>query len=226
MKKAKRSLISILFLLMTLTLTGGMTAQAAKVKLSATKITVAVGKTKKLKVKNTYKKITWKSSNKAVAAVSNKGIVTAKKAGKAIVSAKVKGGKKYKCIVTVKENKKTYNTQVYKDQYVTITVAYITPQNIFYTVKNNSNQVIQVDCDHFQLDGKTYTYQDTNYSVSTIMLAPAETRTYEFCDWDCGNKISFSISEIECKKITGIFNIWDSVGNLLKVASFSNVSLK
>ena len=75
------------------------TVKAAK--LNKKKATVKVGKSVKLKVKNTSKKVTWSSSNKKVAKVSKAGKVTGVKAGKATIKAKV-GGKTLKCKVTVK----------------------------------------------------------------------------------------------------------------------------
>ncbi len=70
-------------------------------KLNKKKATVKVGKSVKLKVKNTSKKVTWSSSNKKVAKVSKAGKVTGVKAGKATIKAKV-DGKALKCKVTVK----------------------------------------------------------------------------------------------------------------------------
>jgi len=64
-------------------------------------LSLTVGKTYKLKVKNTSKKVKWSSNKKSVATVTNKGVVRAKKKGTAIITAKV-GKKKYKCKVTVK----------------------------------------------------------------------------------------------------------------------------
>lgn len=75
-------------------------AQAAQVKLNAKKVTLQKGKKKTLKLKDATGKITWKSSKKSVAAVSKKGVVTAKKPGKVTITATNKG-KKYKCTVTV-----------------------------------------------------------------------------------------------------------------------------
>ena len=54
-----------------------------------------------MKILNTSKKVTWSSSKKAVATVSAKGKITAKKAGTTTITGKV-NGKKYKCKVTVK----------------------------------------------------------------------------------------------------------------------------
>ena len=81
----------------------GQGSASGKVKLNKTKVTLTVGKTVKLKLKNAPKgkKITWKSSKKSVAAVSSKGIVKAKKKGTAKIIAKA-AGKRYTCKVTVK----------------------------------------------------------------------------------------------------------------------------
>ena len=75
--------------------------EAASIKLNATQLTLKNVRSYQLKVTNTKKKVTWKSSNKSVATVSSTGKVTAKKAGKATITAKV-AGKTLKCKVTVK----------------------------------------------------------------------------------------------------------------------------
>lgn len=74
---------------------------SAAVKINSSKATLVKGKTKQLKIQGTSKKVVWTSSKKSVATVNSKGKVTAKKAGTAIISAKVKG-KTYKCKITVK----------------------------------------------------------------------------------------------------------------------------
>ena len=80
-------------------------AKAKKPVLSKKKLTMSVGESKTLKVKNTKKKVKWSSGKKSVASVSKKGRVKAKKKGKANVIAKIKK-KKYICKVTVKVKKK------------------------------------------------------------------------------------------------------------------------
>lgn len=74
---------------------------AVPIKLSAKKVTLKVGKSKTLKVTGTTSKVSWKTSNKKIAKVS-KGKVTAVKAGKAKITAKV-GKKSLVCTVTVKK---------------------------------------------------------------------------------------------------------------------------
>lgn len=90
----------------------GSDVQAAKKKVQLNKktVTLEVGKKVTLKLKNApkKKKITWSSNKKKIATVSKKGVVTAKKAGKANIIAKV-NGKKYICKVTVKTKKKEDN---------------------------------------------------------------------------------------------------------------------
>jgi uncharacterized protein YkwD len=75
-------------------------ADAATMKLNTTKKTLIIGNTYKLKVKNTEKSAVWRSSNPKLATVSQTGLVTAKKAGKVTITAKV-GKKKLTCKVTV-----------------------------------------------------------------------------------------------------------------------------
>ena len=82
----------------------------AKVKLNKTKLSMNVGKTATLKLKNNKKKVKWSSSNKKVARVSAKGKVKGLKKGKATITAKV-GKKKYKCKVTVKARKEAKATK-------------------------------------------------------------------------------------------------------------------
>ena len=64
--------------------------------------TLAINKTVSLKLKNAPSgKIFWVSGKPGVAKVSNKGVVTAKKKGKANIYA-ITNNKVYKCVVTVK----------------------------------------------------------------------------------------------------------------------------
>lgn len=71
------------------------------------KVTLYEGETLKLKAKLKPKgstaKIKWKSSKKKVASVSKNGTVTARKKGKAVITAQLPNGKKAKCKVTVKK---------------------------------------------------------------------------------------------------------------------------
>ena len=95
-----------------LTTSMGINCEAAsQPKLNKTKITLTEGKSYNLKVKgiSSKVKVTWKTTKKAVATVSSKGKVKAKKKGTAVIKATFKykkSGKKVtktlKCKVTVK----------------------------------------------------------------------------------------------------------------------------
>ena len=105
MKNYKKILCGALAAAMVLTTAAVPASAAAKPALSKTKLTMTVGDTTTLKVKNAAKKetIKWASKKKTVATVSSKGKVTAKKAGKTVVSATLKkANKTLKCNVTVK----------------------------------------------------------------------------------------------------------------------------
>lgn len=87
-------------------------AQAATKKpyISAKKITLSVGKTKKLSIRRNTRKVNWKSSNTRVVIVSKSGKIKAKKAGRATITATIKK-KKYRCrvIVTPKSRSNTHS---------------------------------------------------------------------------------------------------------------------
>lgn len=76
--------------------------------LSAYHMTLEAGKTENLSVLGTKKKVVWNSSKPSVASVNNKGVVEAKKAGTAVISAKC-NGYTLKCRVTVERRKATYS---------------------------------------------------------------------------------------------------------------------
>lgn len=80
------------------------TAKSQKVALSKTRVSLEHKQKYTLKLKGVKnRKVKWSSSNKKVAAVK-KGVVSAKKVGKCVVTAKY-AKKKYKCTVKVVKNK-------------------------------------------------------------------------------------------------------------------------
>ena len=109
MKKTKIKK-SIAILTSAAILLTGISVSAAKKNITfvKSKQTVYVGKkiTLKISVPKKYKKqtskIKWSSSNKKVAVVNKKGVVTAKKTGKTVIKAKFYGTTA-KCTVTVKK---------------------------------------------------------------------------------------------------------------------------
>lgn len=116
MKITKKTLAAVMAFVLAVTValsvTSGTVSAASRPKLSKKKVVLTITDVKKkpvvtLKVKGvskkTAKKARWSTSNKSVATVK-KGKVTAKKAGKATITCKVKG-RKYTCKVTVKDKR-------------------------------------------------------------------------------------------------------------------------
>ena len=108
MKKSKRILAVTLASALLFCLCLSVTSDAAGLKMSKSKLTLYVKKSSSLKlIGANNKEVTWKSSNKKIAAVSvsksnsSKATVKAKNVGKATITAKC-GKKKYTCKVIVK----------------------------------------------------------------------------------------------------------------------------
>ncbi|SFQ40819.1 Ig-like domain (group 2) [Lachnospiraceae bacterium XBB1006] len=103
---------------------------AASIRLSQTSATIKTGKTIKLSVKGTNKKVTWSSKNKTVATVSTKGVVKGIVPGKAKIVAKV-AGKSYTCNVKVDVDEKAAlkHLKVTYKESKDYTYAFITNEN-------------------------------------------------------------------------------------------------
>lgn len=80
------------------------TAQAAEIAINKTDVTVNRGESFRVKLTGTRQAVTWKTTDKTVAAVDANGVVTAKQAGKAVVYTKL-DGVKYRCVVRVEAPK-------------------------------------------------------------------------------------------------------------------------
>ena len=91
-------------------LNAAFTARAAEA-LNKRKATLYTGKTLQLKVTGATKGVKWSSSRPKVAKVNQKGLVTALKAGKATITAKV-NGKKLTCAIKVKSSLSVDNASV------------------------------------------------------------------------------------------------------------------
>lgn len=112
MRKQNKRFAAVMALTLALTMvfsSVSVNAATKKVKsmtLSAKSVTLEINDTKKVTVKKVTpakasKKVTWKSSNKAVATVSTTGVITAKAEGKATITATSKSNKKVKRTVKV-----------------------------------------------------------------------------------------------------------------------------
>lgn len=96
---------SILVLSLSLVAAPDNNVKAKSPAISNKKLTINVGSKYLLKIYNAgSKKVVWSTSRKKIATVTKKGVVKGKKAGKAIIKAKV-GRKSYACKVTVVKKK-------------------------------------------------------------------------------------------------------------------------
>lgn len=101
---------------------------AKKVTISAKKATLGIGEKKTLKAsvspKGASKQIAWSSSKSKVATVTNKGVVTGKKKGTAVITAAAAdgSGKKATCKVTVKNSVNMSGMDVQNAQTVTFSL--------------------------------------------------------------------------------------------------------
>lgn len=114
LKGIKKRLKIMLIMLVCILILHSQDVYAATPRLNKTSLTLTVGKTYQLKVKNTKKKAKFSSSKKSVATVSKNGKVTAKKPGTTKIRAKA-GKKTYICQIKV-EKKSKYSS--YEGTYV------------------------------------------------------------------------------------------------------------
>lgn len=101
-------------------------AEAATVKISKTKLTMEIGNTATLKITGSSGKITWKTSKKAVATVTSKGVVTAMSAGTAKITATV-NKKNYACTVTVNQPTNPYQTNALFQEVQMAGLSFVVP---------------------------------------------------------------------------------------------------
>lgn len=90
---------------------GSLPYNSSFVKINHTKLTLLSGKSSTLKITGTQDRVKWSNNKKSVIKLSANGKITAKKSGRATITASV-GGSKLKCNVTVKKprlNKKNIN---------------------------------------------------------------------------------------------------------------------
>lgn len=100
MKRVIRLIIVISFVVFIVSFFPNVSKAAQTPSLNKTKISIKVGKTAILKLKNATGVVSWKSSNKKIVSVSPKGVVKGLGVGSAKVVAKYKS-KKYTCKVVV-----------------------------------------------------------------------------------------------------------------------------
>ena len=124
---------------------------AAGIKLNKTAITLCRYHEYKLKVTGTKQKIKWKSSNKIVASVNQKGVVKANEAGTAIIKATI-DKKQLTCKVTVKE---------YTPQEEYAAYGYLAAQKLF--LKDKKLKISDARYSTY-MDGREFSYFQCTYT--------------------------------------------------------------
>jgi len=147
MKNLRKGLKIAILTMATVTFTAGFATTdveaATSPKLSKTAATVMVGKTNTLKATLNGKavtKVTWSTSNKAIATVSAKGVVSGKKAGTVSIKAKV-SGKTLTCKVTIanpKMNKTSASINVNKTTTLKATLNGAAVANTTWSTSNKT----------------------------------------------------------------------------------------
>lgn len=156
--------------------------------LSATSTTITAGQKKTLEVINADDTITWSSNKTSVATVSSKGVITAKKAGTAIITATV-GQEKLTCKVTVQKN-------VYKREKVKVSETdkgFVTPQIYNVSYKNDTivckvNIINRADRKVKSLENIVITIKDQNgktiakqkFSKKAVSVSKGKSKTVTF----------------------------------------------
>lgn len=170
----KRKLKFLSFLLITVLLINSFMTSVSyakpKVRLNKTKITLTLGNSVLLKVKNTKVKPKWSSSNKSVARVTPNGDVIAKKAGNAKITAKV-GKKKYTCNVTVPKQYISKNSLTLHVGENTSIEVYGVSFNDMISWTSDDNDIASVSEDGIisgQSKGKTVIYCTVSSGVNKI----------------------------------------------------------
>ena len=142
------------------------------VTLNKTSATLEIGDTLQLKAKLPSKaasnRITWTSSNKNVATVSDSGKVTAKAAGNATITVKTFNGKKASCKVNVNSARPKQTPTPKPTQEPTPTpVPTATPSPTPSPVPTPEPPIISVDKTNISLNvGETYALKVTHYGSS------------------------------------------------------------
>ena len=146
MRNTKRRITGLtVFLILVLAVCFSVSAAAAP-RISRTKKTVYAGETYKLNISGYSGTVKWSSGNKAVAVVSSKGKVTARKAGTAVITARC-GNIRKTCKIIVKPVKlnKT-KLQKYTGKTITVKLLCGMQYRIYWRISNASAlQIVSAD---------------------------------------------------------------------------------
>ena len=172
--------------------TGSKVEAAKKVKLNKKNISLKVGETFKLKLKNSKGTVKWSTNKKKVAIVTKKGKVTAKKKGTAIITAKNKN-KKYKCTVKVAKMVKPTPTAIPTatptptptpiatptpySANIDFTIEKLTNGRISYSFKNNNTvDLYNIKFSVMGMDSEGKTIKTDSFTVAKLEAGETKTR--------------------------------------------------
>lgn len=190
---------------------------SAKSKLDKTSLTLKEGESETLKVTGSKKTIKWSSSDKKVATVTNKGKVTAKKAGNCKIIAKA-GSKKYICKLKVikKENRPVTDTA--NTEKITIKELIIKENNkeiygkVYSPEKEGKYPAIILS--HGYNGANSDFVQDCTYFAQNGYVAYA----YDFCGGSTRSKSSGKSTDMtiftEKEDLLSVFNYIQSLDNV------------
>lgn len=193
-------------------------------KLNYKKVTITKGYTKQLTVKNASK-VTWSSGNRKVAVVSKSGKVTAKRTGKATITAQV-GNVSYKCKVTVKENKSSiqkYSTNAYNYRNGTLGFSTIEKTSKGYRMKGHfingtSNKIkgIKNMTVTVKVNGKVVARKYIRNLKLNLGARHTKALTYTFKGSEVKKKVDLRSSKNITVSISGAKFFWEETKTITK----------
>lgn len=201
-KKKITGILLAFIMVLSLCVSFGITSAAPKKNpyLSDKNLTLTVGQKKTIRLvgyaylkDKEVKKVTWTSSNKKVATVKysgkyhQKGVITAKKTGKATIKLKY-NGKSYSCKVTVKAKPKTTQT---------------TTQAPSTTQTPNTTQP---PCQHNWVYQTKKIHHEAEYETERVPV----TEKHRFCNTCNVDLTALGVTETEHDKASGVY--WYNAG--------------
>lgn len=210
------------------TLPGNATVEAASrkshVRISKSKVTLKIGKSYRLKVSGTKAKVRWISKNKKVATVSSKGVIKARKAGKAVIIARV-GKKNLKCVVTVPKNGVNLQKTVsYRGICVT---AKVQNRHLTLTIRNNTGNAIKTGLPGNDFYLRVNTSKGVRNISEDVLQSLWNTNNVNYQIIPAGSSFTYTMSNFNLnpKSIT-LMNIYPLNGSLpvFDWGSFSYIS--
>lgn len=222
MNKIRQILLTTLLLAYIITLldvpalSNNTVAQAATLKMSTTKLVLAVGQTKTLSVTGSTKKATWSSSKKSVATVSSKGKVTSVAVGTAKVTAKI-GDKKFYCTVTVTKSNPHLTNAPFKAEETKIDdISFIIPSGWKVFNQNLADDYIYTEITPpssskinsiLRIDIRRQDSTPTDYDQFKAAFSGDYTADLLTLEWErTFGKTKFNISDIEQSDFEAPFN--------------------